>query len=67
MMDLKEVKKVIDCSIYNPTMRKDAKDFVDGLVEEISNLKLQLAHYEIAADEAIAEEAALHAAKAGGE
>ena len=37
-MDLKEVKKVIDCSIYNPTMRKDAKDFVDGLTAQIQNL-----------------------------
>ena len=38
-MDLKEVKKVIDCSIYNPTMRKDAKDFVDGLTAQIQNLR----------------------------
>ena len=35
-MNLNEVKKVIDCSIYNPTMRKDAKDFVDGLVTELA-------------------------------
>lgn len=37
-MDAREVKKVIEASIFNPTMRRDAKDFVDAQEKVIETL-----------------------------
>ena len=38
-MDAREVKKVIEASIFNPSMRKDAKDFIDAQAERIVKLE----------------------------
>ena len=38
-MDAREVKKVIEASIFNPSMRKDAKDFIDAQAERIKELE----------------------------
>lgn len=38
-MNAIEVKKVIEASIFNPTMRRDAKDFVDAQEKRITELE----------------------------
>ena len=42
LMNAREVKKVIEASIFNPTMRKDAKDFVDAQETRIEELETAL-------------------------
>lgn len=41
-MNAREVKKVIEASIFNPTMRRDAKDFVDAQENRIAELEAAL-------------------------
>jgi len=46
-MDAREVKKVIEASIFNPSMRKDAKDFIDAQAERITALETALKSYRL--------------------